>query len=129
MNLGTRRRKPLARESKKRVAERPLRREITAKLLDENPTCQIGLALRDIDNPQGDKCSIRSTEVHEWGQRSVVPGSHLREELCLAVCRLCHDWAHSGDPVAEELGFLVKSWNVADLVAAARAEEASVKSV
>lgn len=126
MKLSSKPRKPLPRESKKRIAEKPLRKAIVAKLLEENPNCVIGLALRELDHPQGQRCRGRSSVIHEFAQRSIFPGSHLHEELALAVCDRCHSWAHeSGDPLVEELSFLVKSWNVADLVANARAETES----
>lgn len=124
MHLGSKPRKPLARESKKTIAEKPLRQAIVKQLLEDHPQCQIGEQLATFDHPQAHRCRGRATEVHEWVQRSVFPGAHLRIELCITTCRPCHDFCDSGDPIIDDLHLLVKSWEVADLVAAAARAEA-----
>lgn len=124
MKLGSKPRKPLARESAKTIREKPIRRAIVAKLLSENPVCQIGSALKELDHPQGRKCWGRSTEVHEVAKRSLFPGSHLLAQVAVACCRSCHEWTESGDPTVRELGFLLSHCpEVDDLVAQVRAEQ------
>ena len=81
-------RTPLARESKKRKAERPLRRAVVE-------------AVKERD---GERCWAVDAvpELACWGPldpdehelRSARPGGHLDPENVRMICRAHHDWKH-----------------------------------
>lgn len=96
---------PLRRESAKRRAERTQRAAVVAEVLERDGGC-VG-ASRVPWVP----CRGRLA-VHEIAQRSVVPGSHLRAELCVALCASHHEWAHDHITEAREVGLIVDSWEV-----------------
>ena len=50
--------------------------------------------------------------VQEPSQRSVVPGSHLDPELCVAICEGHHVWVHDNIEDARAVGLIVDSWEV-----------------
>jgi hypothetical protein len=90
--------KPLGRESTKRKAERPDRqrvREITLKRA--NYQCQLARLVPDVE-------CWGPLDVDEIAARGVAPGSHLNEDVTIAVCRRHHDWRTQHPAEAYELG-------------------------
>ena len=97
---------PLRRESAKRRAERVQRAAVVAEVLERDGGCVLRF------NREAGACH-GPVHVHETAQRSVVPGSHLRPDLCAALCAAHHDWAHRNIDQARVLGLIVDSWDVA----------------
>ncbi len=98
-------RRPLRRESVRRRGERRLRAAVVAEVLERDGGC-VGCVL-----VPSVACSGR-LEVHEVAQRSVVPGSHLRPELAVALCSAHHRWVDGHIAEAREVGLIVDSWEV-----------------
>ncbi len=98
-------RRPLRRESSRRRSERVQRAAVVAEVLERDGGCVARHWF--LTGP----CRGRE-DVHEVAQRSVVPGSHLRPELCVTLCRAHHDWAHANIAEARVLGLIVDSWDV-----------------
>ena len=98
-------RRPLARESARRRRERVVRSVVVAEVLKRDGGC-VGAARVPSVSCRG------HVAVHEVAQRSVVPGSHLRPELCVSLCAAHHDWAHDHIAVARDVGLIVDSWEV-----------------
>lgn len=98
-------RTPLRRESARRRRERPQRAAVVAEVLERDGGC-VGR-----DRVPSVACSGR-LEVHEVAQRSVVPGSHLRAELAVALCSAHHRWVDDHIAEAREVGLIVDSWEV-----------------
>ena len=98
-------RRPLPRESVKHRRQRRQRAVVVAEVLERDGRCVAAELVPSI------ACS-GALVVHEPPQRSVVPGSHLRAELCVAVCDAHHRWAHDHIAEAREVGLIVDSWEV-----------------
>jgi hypothetical protein len=87
----------LPRQSAKRIAERPARKDCVAIVLERDPLCVFP------------GCQEPSTEAHERKFRS-RGGSPTDPENC---CGLCHDhnqWVHLHNEEATALGLAVPSW-------------------
>lgn len=100
-------RSPLARESAKRRAERLQRDAVRQEVLERDGGC----VLRFVSDAGPCRGSVH---VHETAQRSVVPGSHLRADLCVALCAAHHSWAHHNIDAARARGLIVDSWEVSE---------------
>lgn len=98
-------RRPLPRESAKHRARRRQRAAVVAEVLERDGGCVAAELVPSI-------ACRGALVVHEPPQRSVVPGSHLRPELCVAVCSAHHAWAHDHIAEAREFGLIVDSWEV-----------------
>lgn len=98
-------RRPLPRESVKHRRQRRVRAAVVAEVLERDGGC-VGREL-----VPSVACSGR-LEVHEVAQRSVVPGSHLRPDLAVALCSAHHRWVDGHIAEAREVGLIVDSWEV-----------------
>jgi len=88
------RRTPLRFRSAKRTRIMPARRALVAALLAERPWCQ--------------RCGTeRSTDVHEPLTRA-QGGNILDPDACVAICRRCHEWAHTHPAEAYATGWLTR---------------------
>jgi len=97
---------PLAHESSRRRAERRQRAAVVAEVLERDGGCVARASVSSVP------CH-GALVVHETAQRSVVPGSHLRADLAVALCHAHHEWAHRNIAEARALGLIVDSWDVA----------------
>lgn len=93
--------------SAKRIAEQPERAAVRAACLARDVTCRAAHLVPAV------RCSTGPLQVHETAQRSVFPGSHLRLDLCMALCSAHHRYIDTHIAEAHELGLLVHSWDVA----------------
>ena len=98
-------RRPLPRESVKHRRQRRQRAVVVAEVLERDGRCVAAELVPSI--------ACRGALVaHEPPQRSVVPGSHLDPELCVAICSAHHDWAHDHIAEAREVGLIIDSWEM-----------------
>ena len=99
----------LNRQSKKRAAIAPQRREFVAEYLASHPVCEAYLP---------DVCRFEACDVHEIKTRA-RGGSILDPDNVVALCRACHTQI-TGDPKwAEENGYMVHAWATDDDMAGA----------
>lgn len=93
------RHQPMRKQSAKRAAIAPARRELRLRLLDERPWCEAR-------TPQ---CGGRAVDCHERLRRS-QGGDILDETDIITVCRACHDWIGHNPAAAERLGLARWRW-------------------
>ena len=98
-------RRPLPRESVKHRRQRRVRAVVVAEVLERDGGCVAAELVPSI-------ACRGALVVHEPPQRSVVPGSHLDPDLCVAICEGHHDWVHDHIAEAREVGLIVDSWEV-----------------
>ena len=98
-------RRPLPRESVKHRRQRRQRAVVVAEVLERDGRCMAAELVPSV------QCR-GALVVHEPPQRSVVPGSHLDPELCVAICEGHHVWVHDNIEDARAVGLIVDSWEV-----------------
>lgn len=82
--------RPKSDKMRKALAEYAKRRKV---FIENNPVCEI----------QVDGCGYFTTDVHHPRGR----GAELMNlDECIPACRNCHNWVHTNDAKARELGFL-----------------------
>ncbi len=86
-------RTPLAGESPKRKAERPLRAEVRRQVIERDGRC-VGPS-RGLPGRCGTLPDRLGLEVHEVAARGTHPGSHLNVDLAVALCPVHHDMVTS----------------------------------
>lgn len=88
------RKTPLRRCSKKRMAENRIYAVQRVEFLENHPCCEVG---------RKDICTGRATQVHHVKKR----GKHYTDaSTFMAVCPSCHQWITDHQGQARVLGFL-----------------------
>jgi hypothetical protein len=110
------RRTPLRAMSIKRRAETGRRARVREAVLARDVVCVMasesgwGLVRHDNTRVTVPVC-WGPLDVHEVVPRGRRPGSHLRAEWCVVLCRGHHGFVHDQPEIGEALGLLVHSWN------------------
>jgi hypothetical protein len=96
---GPKKRKPMSRVSKRRVAANHLYSKQRKLFLASNRYCEalVRYEPRHI-------CTIRSQDVHHIAGR--LNGNLLNEGTWMPVCRSCHDYIHSHPKISRSYGWL-----------------------
>lgn len=102
------RRKPIARRSKKTEAKYVERRKLVEKVLREKPFCEACPVFAKHDG-KSTFVQKRSTDLHELVRRS-QGGSILDESNIIAVCRPCHSRIGNHPQLAFDLGLAKRGW-------------------
>jgi 5-methylcytosine-specific restriction endonuclease McrA len=76
------------------------RRALVARLLADNPVCQLRVTCQ----------GAPAVDVDEIVSRA-RGGSILDPANCQTACRACHDWKHANPVEAERLGLSRHSWD------------------
>lgn len=97
-----RRNKPLAKMSKKRRAEYAERMNLRRDVFEEaDYRCQAASLVPQV-------VCFGGLDAHETTPRATHPGSHLRRENVLAICRGHHNWIHDNPADAYSYGLLIR---------------------
>jgi hypothetical protein len=89
--------------SKKRSAQQDARAECRRIVLGRDRMCR------------GD-CGRPATEVHELGRGAYRQSCWLNPELCLGLCRECHQWVTEHPLEAQDRGLALPGWRVEQLL-------------
>lgn len=92
--------KPIRKVSKKRAAERPQRLAIVEEVMSKVAVCCLA--------PLGDCWG--PSDPHEIVRRSASPGSHLKKELVVRICRKHHQIDDDDPELAQTLGIRIPGW-------------------
>lgn len=109
-NRSKKTRTPLAAESPKRKAERPLRADVRRQVIERDKGC-VG-PRKGLPGACGTLPDRYGLEVHESSSRGTHPGSHLNVDLAVALCPVHHDMITSASgemlELARRCGLVVK---------------------
>lgn len=62
------------------------------------------------------QCGVTPTEVHELGRGAYRTSCWLNPELCIALCRACHQWVTEHPTEAQILGLALPGWRVQQIL-------------
>ena len=83
---------------------------------EERAACRQAVLLRDrVCRGRGAtrvQCAVTPSEVHELGRGSYRSSCWLDPELCIALCRPCHQWVTEHPTEAQVLGLALAGWQV-----------------
>jgi hypothetical protein len=91
--------------STKRAALAQQRAACRQAVLARDRHCR-GLGLTPVN------CDVVPSEVHELGRGAYRASCFLEPELCLGLCRPCHQWVTEHPRDAQELGLALPGWQV-----------------
>lgn len=91
--------------SKKRQDQAEARAECRRIVLERDRTCR-GLHSTPV------RCQVVPSEVHELGRGSYRETCWLDPELCIGLCRPCHQWVTEHPHDAVEAGLAMWGWQI-----------------
>ena len=89
--------------SKRRAAQAGARNECRTIVLSRDVLCRGG-------------CGRAATEVHELGRGAYRQSCWLDPELCIGLCRGCHQWVTENPTKAQEARLALAGWEVEALL-------------
>ena len=99
----TKQRQPLPAKSARTKRDEPARAECREIVLARDRVCR-GQRLTPV------RCAGVATDVHELKRGSARRSVYLDPDMCIGLCRPCHDWVTANPNAACELGLALKSW-------------------
>jgi len=99
--------------SKKRAAQAGARAECRKTVLERDRHCR-GHGLTDVP------CRRVPSEVHELGRGAYRQSCWLEPELCIGLCRPCHQWVTEHPTAAQALGLALPGWQIDQILNARR---------
>lgn len=99
--------------SKKRAAQNLAREECRQTVLARDRQCR-GAGITPV------LCGRTATEVHELGRGPYRRDCFLEPDLCLGLCRWCHQWVTEHPLDAQELELALPGWRIEQLLKEAR---------
>lgn len=91
--------------SKKRAAQASARAACRATVLARDRHCR-GRNITPV------VCGVVPSEVHELGRGAYRSSCWLVPDLCLGMCRPCHQWVTEHPTLAQECGLALAGWQI-----------------
>ena len=91
--------------SKKRAAQAGARAECRKVVLARDRQCR-GHGITGV------ACRVFPSEVHELGRGAYRQSCWLEPELCIGLCRPCHQWVTEHPTDAQSRGLALAGWQV-----------------